>query len=96
MTKQRITVLGIIIISIALGRFLLNRIDQNYTRSENIYTMMYVTDSATVHVEPSDTSEVLYTLFFGDSVLARNYTDSWKELYSGGFLPSALIADDKL
>ena len=96
MTKQRITVVGIIIVAIALGRFLLNRIDRDYTNPESIYDVMYLTDSTAVHIEPNDSTEILYILFYGDSVLVRDYNATWKELQSGGYLPSVFLADDKL
>ena len=55
--------------------------------------VMYLMDSADVKIEPIDSSEVLYKLSRGDSVLTIEYNDNWKEVESGGFIPLDVLND---
>ena len=93
MTKQRFAVLGIIIIGIVLSRYLLQRIEIDSERANMQSGVMYVIDSTEVKIEPTDSSEALYTLSVGDSVLTIDYNNNWKEVESGGFIPSNVLND---
>ncbi|MBW2490977.1 MAG: hypothetical protein JRE65_07515 [Deltaproteobacteria bacterium] len=93
MTKERIAIVGIIIIGIVLGRYLLKRMEIDAERANMQSRIMYVIDSADVKIEPTDSSEVLYTLSMGDSVLTIDYNENWMKVKSGGFVPSDDLND---
>ena len=93
MTKQRIAILGIVIIGIALGRYLLKRMDKEAVKVNRESMITYVLDTAHVRTSPQDTAQILYTLLKGDSVIIYKYDRNWRELESGGFIHSNTLQD---
>jgi len=93
MTKQSIAVVGLLILAIFLGRILLKRVDSEPERIEQQRQIMYLINTANVTIDPDESSDVLYELFEGDSVLISDYNDEWKELHAGGFLPTDVLIE---
>ena len=93
MTKQSIAVVGLLILAIFLGRILLKRVDSEPDRIESQIQVMYLINTANVTIDPDESSEVLYELFEGDSVLINDYNEEWKELRAGGFLPARVLVE---
>ena len=91
MTKQRIAILGIIIIGIVLGRLLLKRMDTDYRQMERKYQVMYLTTDAHVRSVPAQSGEIMYAIYLSDSVMVTDHDTVWMELQSGGFLPAAVL-----
>ena len=84
---------GLLILAIFLGRILLKRVDSEPERIEQQIQVMYLINTANVTIDPDESSDVLYKLSEGDSVLIRDYNDEWKELHAGGFLPTDVLIE---
>ena len=92
MSKQNIAIGIIIIVGIVVGRYLMQRVESDFRESNRLVQVMHITDDVNVRIAPNDSSEILYVLISGDSLLISDYNADWKEVQSGGFVHSAALA----